>query len=183
MSDPERNIYSFFDKLSSISDELKEIITDDNDSDIINNILMLIDELESIIEENVSHNREPEDGSNELFDSILAEFDNLSGNFDETLKTNFKERIEECKTALSRVYDSDTEHISNYVVNLNDNGLTPGPAPSAGGRNSRTRRTRRSRKSRKSKKSKKSRKSRKTRKSKKSRKSRKTRKSKKSRKY
>ena len=86
MSDPERNIYSFFDKLSSISDELKEIITDDNDSDIINNILMLIDELESIIEENVSHNREPEDGSNELFDSILAEFDNLSGNFDETLK-------------------------------------------------------------------------------------------------
>jgi hypothetical protein len=164
MSDPERNIHSFFDKLTSISDELKEIITDGSDSEIINNILILIDELEWTIEENVSHNRDPEDGSNELFVSILVEFDILSSNFNEALKTKFKERIEECKTALSRVYDSGSEHISNYVVNLNENGLTPGPAPSAGGRNSRTRKTRKSRKSRKSRKTRKSRKSRKTRK-------------------
>ena len=94
MSDPERNIHSFFDKLTSISDELKEIITDGSDSEIIHNILILIDELEWIIEENVSHNRDPEDGSNELFVSILAEFDILSSNFNEALKTNFKERIE-----------------------------------------------------------------------------------------
>lgn len=164
MSEPEHNIYSIFDRLDYVSDELREIITDDSDSEIIQNIIMLIDELEDLIAENVRNSMEPETGSNELFDSILADFDNLSGNFDESLKTTFKERIERCRRDLSRVHDSDSDYISNNIVNLNNNGLKPGPAPSAGGRKRKTRKSRKSRKTRKSRKSKKTIKSRKTRK-------------------
>jgi hypothetical protein len=173
-------LHSILDDFDSISSDLQEIRTDNNDSNIINNIQTLIDDLGDLIVENIRHYGEENNETSEingLFDSILTEINKLSGNFDAELKSDLKQKIKTCKTNFSRIYDTNLSAPVSLPSSLNESednlmdGLTPGPAPAAGGRNN---------KSKKSKKTMKTRKSRKTMKTRKSRKTMKTRKSKKS---
>jgi hypothetical protein len=154
--DDEQIVYSVYDMVGEVGDDLRDVIANGHDEVIIYNILTHIVEIEHLIEDNIPPKiKVTANDTNKLFDSILAEFDNLSSNFDEALKTQLKERIKECKRDLSKVY-----------------AFRPGPEAAAGGRN------RKSRTSRKT-----SRKSRKTRKTRIGRKIRIGRKTRKSRKY
>ena len=138
-----------FDEVGEVREELIAFIPMTViDELIIKNILKNIAEVENLILANTPPKiKVTANDSNKLFDSILAEFDNLSSNFDEALKTQLKERIKECKRDLSKVY-----------------AFRPGPEAAAGGRNRKSRTTRKTRRGRKTRTTRTSRRTRKTRK-------------------
>jgi hypothetical protein len=142
--DDEQIANSVYDTLADVQNDLRDVIPMTViDELIIKNILQHIAEVENLILENTPPKiKVTANDTNKLFDSILAEFDNLSSNFDEALKTQLKERIKECKRDLSKVY-----------------AFRPGPEAAAGGRNRKSRTSRKtSRKSRKTRKTRTSRK-------------------------
>ena len=143
----EITMHSILDDFDSISSNLQEIRTDNNDSNIINNILTLIDDLGDLIVENIRHYGEENDETSEinhLFDSILTEINKLSGNFDAELKNDLKQKIKRCKTNFSAAYDTNLSAPVRLPSTSEDNlmdGLTPGPAPAAGGRNKKSKKS------------------------------------------